>query len=215
MLIDLAFFGGAFVAGLAVRRHQRRVEHVAEAAAGRTEDAVRDERRRIAGELHDVIAHGMSTMVVQADAARQGLGDDQRDTREALGAIEETGRDALREMRRLLGLLREEDNGAALLTPQPGIADLHTLVRSVQRAGLPVDLRIDGDPVPLSPGTDLAAYRIVQEALTNTLRHAGPARATVRVSYTTRDLVVDVSDTGRGGTGNGDGAGKGLITTSR
>jgi signal transduction histidine kinase len=173
---------------------------------------LRQERARIARELHDVIAHGVSVMVVQADAARHGAAADDPDTLAALAAIERTGRESLRELRRLLGLLRSDDEDASL-APQPGVGDLPALVESVRAAGLPVDLRVDGDLPALAPGPDLAAYRIVQEALTNALRHAGPARATVRVTYAARALRLEIADTGNsnGSHRSSPGAGHGLI----
>ncbi len=149
----------------------------------RTHDAIRQERERIARELHDVVAHGMSVMVVQADAARHGLPADEDETRTALIEIERTGRESLREMRRLLGILRDGDEGGAALMPQPGMKSVDALVQSVRQAGLPVDLRVSGEARPLSPGIDITVFRIVQEALTNALRHAGPARATVEIGY--------------------------------
>jgi signal transduction histidine kinase len=210
LLVDLLIFGLAAAAGLIVQRRQRQVEHVARVSDDRAQDAIRDERARIARELHDVIAHGMSVMVVQADAARHGVAADDEVTRASLSAIERTGRESLREMRRLLGLLQENHTGSASLSPQPGVGDLGELARSLLGAGLRVEIRVEGEPVPLTPGTDLAAYRIVQEALTNVLRHAGPARATVRVGYTHRDLELEIADTGRGNGTNG-GSGRGLV----
>ena len=195
--IDGVFFAMPFIAGRVVRRREREVELVARIAGDRTDDAIRRERARIARELHDVIAHGMSVMVVQADAARHGLDPADEETRAALTAIEHTGRESLGEMRRLLGLLRDDDEGAATLQPQPGMTTVGALVKSVRQAGLPVDLRISGDERPLPPGVDVAAYRIVQEALTNALRHAGPARATVEIGYDDRELTLRIEDTGR------------------
>lgn len=208
--IDLLFFVGAFAVGRVVRRRQKQVELVSVVAADLQEDAVRRERERIARELHDVIAHGMSVMVVQADAARHGLppGDDA--TRAALEQIERTGRDSLREMRRLLGLLRDDDAAGAALEPQPGLAGVDALVTSVRQAGLPVELRVVGEAVPLSPGVDVAAYRILQEALTNALRHAGPARATVEIAYGENAVSLKVEDTGREN-GSASGGGRGLV----
>jgi signal transduction histidine kinase len=194
-----------------MRRRERQVELVSRVAGDRTDDAIRRERARIARELHDVIAHGMSVMVVQADAARHGLDPADEETRAALTEIERTGRESLREMRRLLGLLRDGGESAAALEPQPGMTTVDALVQSVRQAGLPVDLRISGEARPLSPGVDIAAYRIVQEALTNALRHAGPARATVEIGYDDREITLRIEDTGRAtGTARGPG-GNGLI----
>lgn len=213
--IDGLVFAAPFAVGRVVRRRERRVEHVARVADERARDAIREERDRIARELHDVIAHGMSVMVIQADAARHDLEPGEVVADAALAEIERTGRESLREMRRLLDLLRSDDvpEGETALLPQPGLAGVEALARSVGQAGLPVDLRIEGEPRPLSPGIDLAAYRIVQEALTNALRHAGPARAVVVIGYTDRGLSLRIEDNGRGnGGGNGNvGGGNGLV----
>lgn len=209
--IDAVFFGLPFVVGRVVRRRERRVELVSRVAGDRTDDAIRRERARIARELHDVIAHGMSVMVVQADAARHGLAPGDEETRAALIEIERTGRESLREMRRLLGLLRDGDEGGAALMPQPGMAGVDALVQSVRQAGLPVDLRVSGEARPLSPGIDVAAYRILQEALTNALRHAGPARATVEIGYGEREVTLRIEDTGWGNGGQPGDGGNGLV----
>ena len=144
--------------------------------------AVAAERARIARELHDVIAHSVSVMTVQAGAARLLLAQDPERAREPILAVEETGREALAETRRLLGILRS-DMSEAELEPQPGMASLETLVARTRLAGLPVELTVEGDAVKLAPGLDLAAYRVVQEALTNALKYAGPAHAWVTVRY--------------------------------
>jgi signal transduction histidine kinase len=195
--IDGVFFGMPFIVGRVVRRRERQVELLSRVSDDRMDDAVREERARIARELHDVIAHGMSVMVVQADAARHGLDPADGETRAALVAIERTGRESLCEMRRLLGLLRDGDASPAALQPQPGMTRVDALVQSVRQAGLPVDLRISGEARALPPGVDIAAYRIVQEALTNALRHAGPARATVEIGYDEREIRIRIADTGR------------------
>jgi signal transduction histidine kinase len=194
-------------AGLAVARRQRRVDHVTRLAGDIAELAVVEERARIARELHDVVAHGMSVMVVQADAARHGLPESDQATREALVAIETIGRESLREMRRLLGLLGD-DEAARDLAPQPRLTDLPELARSVTAAGLPVAIDMIGSPVSLSPGTELAAYRVVQEALTNALRHSGARRADVEVSFEPRELVLSVRDDGVGSAAD---MGRGLL----
>ena len=212
IVIDGVFvFGLPFIVGRVMRRRERQVELVSRVADDRTDDAIRQERARIARELHDVIAHGMSVMVVQADAARHGLDPGDHETRAALAQIEHTGRESLREMRRLLGLLREGDEGAATLQPQPGMASVDGLVQSVRQAGLPVDLRISGEARPLSPGIDIAVYRIVQEALTNALRHAGPARATVDIGYDDREIRLRIEDTGRSNGTKASPDGNGLV----
>ena len=159
--------------------------------------AVAEERARIARELHDVVAHSVSVMVVQAGAARRTLATSPAQATTALGQIESTGRQALVEMRRLLGLLRDGDHDAAL-APQPGLAHLESLAEAAREAGLPVEVEVEGEPRPLPAGVDLSAYRIVQEALTNSLKHAGRARARVRVCYGREALEVQVSDDGTG-----------------
>jgi signal transduction histidine kinase len=160
--------------------------------------AVAEERGRIARELHDVVAHSVSVMVVQAGAARRSVEANPDQATAALTQIETTGRQALAEMRRLLGLLRDGQDGAAALTPQPSLAHLDSLLAAAREAGLPVELAVEGEPRQLPAGIDLSAYRIVQEALTNSLKHAGPAQATVRVRYGAKALDVQVSDDGRG-----------------
>jgi signal transduction histidine kinase len=170
------------------------------------EAAVAVERGRIARELHDVIGHNVSMMVVQAGAAARVLEGDQPNVSNALAAIERTGRQTVDEMRRLIGVVRSDDGLA--LSPQPTLRDLEQLVANIRAAGLHVDLAVEGTPVALPAGVDLSAYRIVQEALTNTLKHAGPARATVVVRYERAAVEVEVRDDGsgagaEGGTGNG------------
>jgi signal transduction histidine kinase len=160
--------------------------------------AVAEERGRIARELHDVVAHSVSVMVVQAGAARRSVAASPDQATAALTQIEATGRQALAEMRRLLGLLRDGQDGTVTLAPQPSLAHLDSLLAAAREAGLPVELAVEGEPRQLPAGIDLSAYRIVQEALTNSLKHAGPAQARVRVRYGTQALEVQVSDDGRG-----------------
>jgi signal transduction histidine kinase len=176
----------------------------------RARAAVAEERARIARELHDVVAHSISVMVVQAGAERRALGDGGGETREVLATIEDTGRQTLAEMRRLLGMLRRSDDEIEM-APQPSIQHVERLVEQVREAGLPVTLTVDGEPVPLPPGIDLSAYRIVQEALTNALKHAGPASARVTVSYGSDEIDLEIVDDGGGVPVNGDGGGHGLI----
>jgi signal transduction histidine kinase len=171
--------------------------------------AVVVERGRIARELHDVVAHNVSMMVVQAGAAARVLHGDQPHVRNALEAIAATGRQTVDEMRTLLGVLRSGDEPGAL-APQPGLAGLEQLVCGIRDAGLPVTLRIEGTPCPLPQALDLSAYRIVQEALTNTLKHAGPAQAQVTVRYADRAIELEITDTGTS-TPAGQGTGHGLI----
>jgi signal transduction histidine kinase len=159
--------------------------------------AVEGERARIARDLHDVVGHSLSLMVLQAGAERLGLGADRSGTRDALAAIEGSGRSALAELRRLVGVLRSADDGPEL-APLPGLTRIDELVGQVRVTGLPVALRIEGHPVPLPPGLDVAAYRIVQEALTNVLRHArAPTQVAVRIAYGARELALQVTDDGR------------------
>jgi signal transduction histidine kinase len=169
--------------------------------------AVAVERRRIARDLHDVVAHGVGVMTVQAGAARLLLEDDPARARGPLLAVEQAGREALGELRRLLGILRRDEREPAL-RPQPGLGDLDELVAQAHRAGLPVELVIQGPPpASLPAGVDLAAYRIVQEALTNTRKHAGPARASVAVRYGAEALELEITDDGRAGANGGGGHG--------
>lgn len=169
--------------------------------------AVAAERARISRELHDVVAHGLSVMVVQAQGGAAALDNRPADTRTALNAIVKTGRDSLADMRRVLGAVGEVDDA---WHPQPGLHGLPALVAQVREAGTPVRLRIDGDAVPLPSTVDLTAYRIVQEALTNTMKHAGRgARVEVVVAYVKGALHLEIGDEGRG-SGLGDGLGHGL-----
>jgi len=162
------------------------------------------ERARIARELHDVIAHNVSVMVVQADGASYAIGTDPARAKEALAAISATGRQALAEMRRLLGVLRREEDGGTERAPQPGIGELGELLDQARAAGLPVSFAVEGEPRPLPDGTALAAYRIVQESLTNTRKHAGPvASASVSLRYLGDTLMLTISDDGLGGPGGG------------
>ena len=177
----------------------------------RAREAIAEERARIARELHDIVAHGVSTMVLQVGGVRRRLSPEQRAELDALLNVEETGRRSLVEMHRMLGIMRhaEEDD---LLTPPPGLDRLEDLADSMRAAGLPVDLRVEGDRLELPSGLDLSAFRIVQEALTNTLKHAGAARATVIVSYGSGALDIEVVDDGSGrSNGNGDAGGHGLV----
>ncbi len=170
------------------------------------------ERARIARELHDVVAHNVSVMVVQADGASYALDGDPGRAREALAAIAGTGRQALAEMRRLLGVLRQDEDGTDPgRAPLPGIAQLGELLEQTRAAGLAVSLTVEGVPQPLPDGAALAAYRIVQESLTNTRKHGGPlAAAQVTLRYLEDALVLRITDSGRGPTAAYDGGGHGL-----
>jgi signal transduction histidine kinase len=193
----------------------RALEERARAAEGNqravAEEAVADERRRIARELHDVVAHHVSVMGVLATGARRVLRRSPDVADEALTTIEETSRTALREMRRLLDVLRTDAEPAAELAPQPDLAGITALVEQVRDAGLTVKLQVDGAAGPLDPGVALTIYRIVQEALTNALKHAGPATAEVRLRFGVYWVTVEVCDTGRGPAPGGNTAGHGLV----
>jgi signal transduction histidine kinase len=198
--------------GNAVSMWQRRAgdsqEQLARAQADHeaaTLRALAAERSRIASELHDVVTHNVSVMVVQAGAARRVLAGSPDDAKEALLAVEASGRAAMVELQHLLGLLAPVEGMApqagldeALLRPQPGLGQLPSLVERVAAAGLVVELATTGEPRPLPPGLDLTAYRVVQEALTNIMKHAGPAKAVVRLDYRDDAVVIDISDDGRG-----------------
>jgi signal transduction histidine kinase len=223
-LLPLAFW---MVVGLAVgalinrRTHQAHEarQHAAVLTVDherRMSEAVENERARIARELHDVVAHSLSVIVVQAAAERRAMSHGPADLVSidaVLGSVERTGREALVDLRRLLGLLRQTDEPLTL-QPQPKLADLDALVREIRAAGVEVDVRIEGGAVPLPPGVDLTAYRIVQEALTNVLKHAGATRVEVVLGYRNGQLDVAVTDNGTSEPATelvGAGAGHGLL----
>ena len=169
------------------------------------------ERARIARELHDVVAHHVSVMVVQAEGASYALDSSPETAKRALGTIADTGRTALAEMRRLLGVLRSESRSADR-APQPGVEQLEDLLEQVRATGLTVDFTVEGVPAPLPQGMELAAYRIVQESLTNTRKHGGPrVKATVALHYGEHELRMLVCDDGRGAGALTDGQGNGLV----
>jgi signal transduction histidine kinase len=172
-----------------------RLEREHEQAA---QKAVTEERRVIARELHDMVAHKVSVIVAQSAAAQRVIDDNPEEGRIALRSIEDSGREALVEMRRLLGLLRTHDDRADVRDPQQGLDDLGTLLSQVREAGLLVTLTVEGTPRPLPAGLDLSAFRIVQEALTNVLKHAGPASAAVVIRYGESGLHLTVTDDGCG-----------------
>ena len=202
MLPAVVFYVLIFALGRMVHAHRRRasgqqdraerLEREQDALAAR---AVAAERSRIARELHDVIAHSLSVIVVQAAAERRVLGPGRDSTAETLGSIEQAGRQAMTELRRLLGLLRKSD-GELSLAPQPGLGELGDLVAEVREAGVQVDVRTDGDLAVLPRGLDLTAYRIVQECLTNVLKHAGARRVEISLRCPGRCLDIDVTDDG-------------------
>jgi signal transduction histidine kinase len=184
--------------GRTQRARALRLELLEQEALQRERVAVGEERARIARELHDVVAHSVGAMVAQAQGAGRVLDRDPERAREALAAIERTGRTALDEMRRSLGVLRRTDADAPL-APQPGMDGLAALVAQARDSGLRVELVTEGEPAPLPAGVDLSAYRIVQEALTNTLKHAGPVHARVAVRYGGEQLELEIADDGAPG----------------
>jgi signal transduction histidine kinase len=171
--------------------------------------AVAEERSRIARELHDIVAHAVSVMVLQVGAVRHKLPVALAEDKDALTGVERAGRRALTEMRRLLAAMRREGEEAELV-PQPGLDGLDALLAEISRAGLPVELHVDGDPVPLPRGIDLSAYRIVQEGLTNALKHARASDADVTVRYRPDELEIEIRDNGLGSSTT-DGLGHGLV----
>jgi len=209
----------AWIAGYALRARSEQVEeavvraaraeHERESAESAARVAVAEERSRIARELHDVVAHAVSVMVLQVGAVRHKLPESMTEDSEALRRVERAGRTALAEMRRLLAAMRP-DGDEAELVPQPGLDGLDSLLAEVGRAGLPVELHLEGDPYPLPRGLDLSAYRIVQEGLTNVLKHAGATDADVVVRYRPDEVEIEVRDNGNGRAG-GDGMGHGLV----
>lgn len=193
---------------------ERRAERAEAELEIRTQLAVVDERTRIAREMHDIVSHSMSVMVVQASAAQRVIVTNPDAAKEALGHIEATGRESLVEMRRMLGVLRENGTTEAELTPQPDVADFQSLIQRCLDAGIPTSMRSTGKQLSLSPGLRLAAYRVIQEALTNIIKHAGrPARAEVRIDYEPNALTIRVSDNGMGAAAalNSEDGGHGLI----
>jgi signal transduction histidine kinase len=210
------FCGGVWLLGRWVRRRrdttaelERHAAHLEADRAALAREAVADERARIAREMHDAVAHSVSVMVLQAGAAEQVLTTSPERARESLVTIQDTGREAIVELRRMLGLLRDPVADASL-TPQPTVGRLDALLEQVRAAGLPVELTVEGEPRRLPPGIDRSAYRIVQEGLTNTLKHAGPAHASVRLRYGASALDLEVLDDGRGPAGTA-GGGFGLL----
>lgn len=211
-----AFFAMALMFGTTMRSRRERLDALEARAQAlereREEEALRavaGERLRIAQELHDVMAHSMSVIAVQAGAGAHVIERDPAAAKRALENIATTSRGTLTDLRRLLGVLRDETDSAGY-APAPGLADLGQLVREVEKAGIGVELAVD-EVEGLPPGIDLTAYRIVQEALTNVIKHAGPATATVRVAARDGSLEIEVRDDGRGVSGRSDGTGHGLV----
>jgi len=210
-------FGVGWLAGFALRERVEEAEaaEVRATQAERERDAaariaVAEERARIARELHDIVAHSVSVMVLQIGAVRHKLPAELQEDKDALQGVERTGRSALAEMRRLLGALHDGDGAGAALAPQPGLGDLEALAEKVGLAGLPVELRVEGEPVALPRAVDLSAYRIVQEGLTNALKHARAAGADVTVRYGAEGVQLEIRDDGVGATTT-DGLGHGLV----
>jgi len=213
----ILFVGTPWAAGLAIRLRQERERTLTERNLelqrdqdARAREAVTAERARIARELHDVVSHAIAVTVLQARGGRKMIGVDEEAVRRSLDAIEHTNTQALSDMRRLLSLLRDAEDGPQL-GPQPSLERLGSLLTQVRDSGLPVELHVSGQSTEVPPGVDLSAYRIIQEALTNVLKHAGPdAHAEVHVAYGDERLEASVLDDGRVGV-NGDGRGHGLI----
>lgn len=195
--VPILIFGGPWLAGMSIRSRREREALLEHARVEEARAAVADERARISRELHDAVAHAIGVVVLQARGARRTIVTDRAAATEALDAIEATGAQALAEMRRLVGVLRRDDEGMAL-APPPSLRHLGALVDRVREAGLPVKVSVEGIATDLPPGIDLSAYRIVQEALTNVLTHAGPATATVVIRYLEDGLELEIADTGQG-----------------
>ncbi len=200
----LVFLGGPWAVGVGLRQRTARTQEAVDRAArleqereAQNAEVAAQERTRIARELHDIVSHSISVVAIQTQAVRRRLGPEHAQEAQDLAAVETTARQALAEMRRLFGVLRS-DGEAASLVPQPGLGELELLVQQVRAAGLPVDLRTEGDRIELPPGVDLAAYRIVQEGLTNALRHASAQRVSVRLRYLPTTLEIAIEDDGRG-----------------
>jgi signal transduction histidine kinase len=216
VFVPLVFIA-SWLGGFALRERAAEAE-AAEARADQAERerdgaarlAVAEERARIARELHDVVAHAVSVMVLQVGAVRRNMPEALEDDAEALMDVEQAGRTALTEMRRLLAALRREEDGVEL-TPQPGLDVIDSLAEQIGRAGLPVRIHVEGERVPLPRAIDLSAYRIVQEGLTNALKHARASHADVTVCYRHDELGIEVRDDGSGSGAASDGRGHGLI----
>lgn len=180
----------------------------------RAREAVADERARIARELHDIVGHALNLIVIQSGAAQRVFQSKPDMARDALASIETTGRQALTDMERMLGILRATGEAGETLSPQPGLSQVDSLAAQVSEAGLPVEVTVEGTPVELPVSVDLSAYRIIQEALTNALKHAGPTHASVKVRYGSDSLELEITDDGRGASGHrvgGHNGGRGLI----
>jgi signal transduction histidine kinase len=195
--VPTLIFGMPWLAGISVRSRQEREAAIERGRLDQALAAVAEERARIARELHDAVAHSIGIIVLQARGARRTLESDPASALTAIEAIEVTASDALTEMRGFVGLLRDDDAGIDL-SPPPSLRHIETLAAGVREAGMPVEVAIEGTPVRLAAGLDASAYRIVQEALTNALAHAGHAKATVVIRYRIDRLELEIGDTGAG-----------------
>ena len=220
VIVQMLLFGGIWILGNLFRTRRIRLESTEQVVA-RLEaeqdrlarEAVQDERARIARDLHDIIGHTLNIIVVQAGAARAVFKSRPDKALESLSSIETTARQSLSDMERMLGLLRPPEAEAVPDGPQPGLGQVDRLAEQFSDAGLRVDVNVAGEPHKLPMSLDLSAYRIVQEALTNVLKHAGPARARVAITYLAGKLELDIVDDGQGSSqdGNGAGGGRGLL----
>ncbi|HEX4245871.1 MAG TPA: sensor histidine kinase, partial [Acidimicrobiales bacterium] len=186
----------AYMAGLAEQEAQRQRQEMRVA-----ERSIAEERLQIARELHDVVAHSLSVIAVQSAVGGHVLDSQPEEARKALAAVETTSRGALEDLRRVLGVLRRDENAHPMLSPAPNVSDLNALAEQVRAAGIPVELRIRGEVHPLPSSVELSIYRIVQEALTNVVKHAAPAQAVVDVHFGPRDVTIEVVDDGGNGSG--------------
>ena len=220
VIVQMLLFGGLWIIGNLFRTRRIRLESteqvLAELEAEQdrlAREAVQDERSRIARDLHDIIGHTLNLIVVQAGAARTVFKSRPDQALESLNSIETTARQSLSDMERMLGILQPPEGEAVPYGPQPGLGQVDRLAEQFTDAGLPVEVNVAGEPHELPTSLDLSAYRIVQEALTNALKHAGPARARVAISYLAGKLELDIVDDGHGSgdDGHNAGGGRGLI----
>ena len=220
VLVQMLLFGGLWIIGNLFRTRRIRLESTEQVLAELeveqdrlAREAVQDERARIARDLHDIIGHTLNLIVVQAGAARAVFSSKPDQALESLDSIETTARQSLSDMERMLGILRPPEAEAAPFDPQPGLSQVGRLAEQFSDAGLPVEVNVAGEPRKLPTSLGLSAYRIVQEALTNALKHAGPARAQVAISYLDDKLELDIVDDGQGSGDDGHNAsgGRGLI----
>ena len=209
MVVLGPLMAGVFAAGRLMHSREQLARQLEAERAHAERHAVAEERARIARELHDVVGHAVSRMTVQAGAERLALGDARPDTARVLAQIERTGRQTMQEMRRLLGVLRA-DGEEPDLTPQPGLAQVPALAERMRPLGLRVEVETEGDPRPVSPGVDISGYRVVQEALTNVLKHADGHRSRVTIRYLPHSVELEVTDDGRTSRSTPPGTGHGL-----